>query len=55
MLRADNYFVLTFGKEEVIIEFHSRYFGVKLPSEIFAQNVLKKKVIISGLRCCVHQ
>ena len=36
-----NYFVLTSGKEEVVISFQSRFFGGKLPSElIFAQNVL---------------
>jgi hypothetical protein len=41
-LRSDNYFVLTSGKHEVIIEFQSRYFGGKLMSElIFAQSVLK--------------
>ena len=41
-LRSDNYFVLTSGKGEVIIEFQSRYFGGKLMSKlIFAQSVLK--------------
>jgi len=40
-LRTDNYFVLTSGKEVVIL-FQSRFFGAKLPSElIFAQSVLK--------------
>jgi len=35
--------VLTSGKEEIIIEIHSRFYGGKLPSElIFAQSVLKK-------------
>ena len=38
-----NYFVLTSGKEEVVISFQSRFFGGKLPSElIFAQSVLKQ-------------
>jgi hypothetical protein len=47
--------VLISGKEEVI-KFHSRLFGGKLPSEIiFAQRVLNNKVIISRLRCFVHQ
>jgi hypothetical protein len=42
-LLTDNYFVLTFGKEEVVISFRSIFFGGKLPSElIFAQSVLKK-------------
>ena len=51
-----NYFVLTSGKEEVVISFQSRFFGGKLPSElILAQSVLKNTVIVSGLRCCVHQ
>ena len=41
-LTTDNYFVLTSGKKEVIIENHSRFFGGKLMSElIFAQSVLK--------------
>ena len=40
-LRTHNHFVLTSGKEEVVIEFQSRFFGGKLPSElIFAQSVL---------------
>jgi len=44
-LRSDNYFVLTSGKGEVIIEFQSRYFGGKLMSKlIFAQSVLKTKL-----------
>jgi len=52
-LQTDNYFVLTSGKDEVIIEFESRVFGGKLPSElIFSQSVLKNKVIVSGLRYC---
>ena len=55
-LSTDNYFILTSGKEEIIIEIHSRFYGGKLPSElIFAQSVLKNKVIICGLRCFVHQ
>jgi hypothetical protein len=55
-LCADNYFVLASGKAEVIIDFYSRFFGGKLPSElIFAQSVLKNNFIVSGLRCCVHQ
>ena len=41
-LSTDNYFVLTSGKDEVIIEFQSRFFGGKLMSQlIFAQSVLK--------------
>jgi hypothetical protein len=48
MLRTDNYFVLTSGKEEVIMEFHSRFFGGKLPSElIFTQSVLKNIMLSS--------
>jgi len=44
-LSTDIYFVLACGKEEVIIEFHSRFFCVKLPSElIFAQSVKKIKL-----------
>jgi hypothetical protein len=40
-LRTDNHFVLTSGKEEVVLSFQSRFFGGKLPSElIFAQSVL---------------
>jgi len=55
-LRTDNYFVLTSGKEKVVISFQPRFFGGKFPSElIFAQSVLKNTVIVSGLRCCVHQ
>jgi hypothetical protein len=52
-LRTNNYFVLTSGKEKVIL-FQSTFSSKKLPSEIiFAQSVLKI-VILSGLRC-VHQ
>jgi len=44
-LRTHNHFVLTSGKEEVVIEFQSRFFGGKLPSElIFVQSVLKIKL-----------
>ena len=53
-LRTNNYFVLTSGKE--IISFQSRFFGGKLPSGVtFAHSVLKNTVIVSGLRCYVHQ
>jgi hypothetical protein len=48
--------VLTSGKGEVILMFQSRFFFVNLLSElIFAQSVLKNKVLISFLRCCVRQ
>ena len=44
-LSTDNYFVLTSGKDEVIIEFQSRFFCGQLMSElIFAQSVLKIKL-----------
>jgi hypothetical protein len=44
-LRTDNYFVLTSGKEKVVISFQSRLFGGKIPSEIFAQSVLKIQLL----------
>jgi hypothetical protein len=51
-LRTDNYFVLTSGKENVIIEFHSRFFGGNLPSElIFAQSVLKSYLLLLTVLC----
>jgi hypothetical protein len=41
-IRTNNYFVLTSGKEKVVISFKSNFFSKKLPSElIFAQSVLK--------------
>jgi hypothetical protein len=42
-LCTNNNFVLTSGKEKVVISFQSIFFSKKLPSElIFAQTVLKK-------------
>jgi hypothetical protein len=56
-LRTNNYFVLTSGREEVVISFQSRFFGGKLPSElIFAQSVLKN-IKLSSLAygvMCIH-
>jgi len=38
-LRINNYFVLTSGKEEVVIWFQSRLFGGKLPFEQYLPKV----------------